>query len=110
MSENKVSGALSRFPGLVSSTMCTTSTNMIERIKKSYSWDVYYSQIIQRVVEGSGPSQFLFVDGLLRRKGRIFVGTDAELRKDILTLFHESTIMGHSCVAATSKKISILLY
>lgn len=38
------------------------------------------------------------------------VGSDAELMREILTLFHESAIGGHSGVAATSKKVSDLLY
>ncbi|KAJ7946901.1 Ty3/gypsy retrotransposon protein [Quillaja saponaria] len=46
----------------------------------------------------------------LRRKGRLVVGADEVLRKELLELFHSSPGGGHSGMYATSKRISGIFY
>lgn len=82
----------------------------MERIKKSYNGDTNYTNIIQQVEEGSGLSRFCFTDWTLKHKGRIGVGNDVELQKDILKLFHDSAMRGHSGLNATSQRVLTLLY
>lgn len=45
---------------------------------------------------------------VLRRKGKVIVGSDSELRKTIFELFHKKAIGGHSRVHATKSRITSL--
>lgn len=47
---------------------------------------------------------------MLLRKGKIVVGKDDQLRKDILLHYHDSALGGHSGTQATYKRISQTMY
>ncbi|GKB22693.1 reverse transcriptase, partial [Tanacetum coccineum] len=48
------------------------------------------------------------IDGVLKRKGKVVVGGDAELRKELIKYFHNEAIGGHSGVHVTIKKLSAI--
>lgn len=50
------------------------------------------------------------MDGRLRKKGKIVVGRDLQLRNDILLLVHASPLGGHSGVSYRLQKVPSLLY
>lgn len=47
---------------------------------------------------------------LLLRKGKIVIGQDPDLRKDILLHYHDSAVGGHSGTQATYKRINQTMY
>ena len=52
----------------------------------------------------------MWVDGLLRRKGRLAIGNDQQLRQKILQLMHNFAMGGYSGVQATVKRTKLLFY
>lgn len=54
--------------------------------------------------QGSVP-HYTFSNEILRYKGLIYVGSQTNLRKNIFSVFHESSIGGHSGIQATIKKV-----
>lgn len=82
----------------------------MDNIKKSWLVDEECSRLITELTEGRGPSRFSWVDGLLRRKGKVVVDRDLELRKTILELLHASAVRGHSGASTTLQKVSSVLY
>lgn len=94
--ENKVADALSRVtePELLALVVSSISIDLLDRIKGSY-WneaDYIFEYHIQQVLTGSSSTRFSWVDGVLRRKGKIVVGNNIELRNDILKVFHGSML------------------
>lgn len=77
-----MSDALSGLPSteLMNLTISSVSTDMLEMIKNNYVADFDYSRFIKQIQKGEGPSRFGVTEGLLRRKGEIIIGNDAELR------------------------------
>lgn len=55
-------------------------------------------------------SIFTLVDGLLRRKSKIVVGSDTDLKKHILDWLHTSAQGGHSGRDATLQRVKNLFY
>ncbi|GKC09615.1 retrotransposable element Tf2 [Tanacetum coccineum] len=53
---------------------------------------------------------FAWVNGKLLRKGKIVVGMDENLRRELLQYFHEDYIGGHSGVKVTSHRLCSLFY
>lgn len=82
----------------------------MDRLQEWWAKDEECDKLIKELEEGKGPHGFSWRDRLLRRKGNLVVGKDLELSKDILTLFHASSMGRHSDVAATLQKVPIALY
>lgn len=94
--ENVAADALSRVQGpeLLTLTLLSVSTDLVERVKKS--WEAYAScvQLIKQLQSDDKPSRFTFMEGLLKRKGKLVVGFDEDMRNDIVILYHSSSVGG----------------
>ena len=55
-------------------------------------------------------SQYAWQQQKLTKKGKLVVGNDIDLKYRLLTLFHDSTIGGHSGVTVTAKKLASVVY
>ncbi|GJV36444.1 retrotransposon-related protein [Tanacetum coccineum] len=53
---------------------------------------------------------YVWSNSQLTRKGKIVVGNNPELRKELLKHFHEGVVGGHSGVKVTTHKICLMLY
>lgn len=111
--ENSVADALSRVPEVL--TFALTSfvipLELIAKIKESWKSDPQVQVILsEKQQDGSSHQSFTWSKGELRRKGRLVVGNDLQLKAQILSIFHESALAGHSGALATYKRISALLY
>ncbi|XP_052483076.1 uncharacterized protein LOC128036202 [Gossypium raimondii] len=80
-------------------------------VQQSYTQDDRLQQIIQRTHQHPNPDQKYSWDGrFLFRKGKIVVGKDSQLRRELFFHFHASAIGGHSGVHVTRKRLSSQLY
>lgn len=52
------------------------------------------------------PSKFTWSQGLLKRKGRLVIRKDVDLRDNLIKLIHTSPFGGHSGAEVTYKKLS----
>ncbi|XP_073265974.1 uncharacterized protein [Populus alba] len=97
--ENVSADALLRIPSqeLFALTTSTISTNLMEEVRSSYKTDPVIQTILkdlQRSAE-SHP-HYIWVHDHLNRKGKVVVGNNKALRSQIITMFHNSAIGGHS--------------
>lgn len=105
--ENLAANAHSRILNqeLLTLTLSSISSELLERIKESIRTDLDYARIIDQLAQGEATDRFKMKDGLLLGKGKIVVGRNEELRMEILTLFHASLLGGYSGSTVTINPI-----
>ncbi|GJV28107.1 retrotransposable element Tf2 [Tanacetum coccineum] len=55
-------------------------------------------------------NKYIWNDHILKRNGKIVVGSNEELRKQLITYFYNEEIRGHSGIHVTTKKLSEVFY
>nr|GEX51823.1 reverse transcriptase [Tanacetum cinerariifolium] len=55
-------------------------------------------------------NKYSWTGGILKRKGKVVVGNDLELRKELVQHFHDEAIGGYSGAHVTMKKLESLFY
>lgn len=110
--ENVVADALSRVTGseILCMALSVINSNLSKLIEESYKLDLNFQQLLSKLSQGQNIHNFSLVDGLLRRKGKIVIGPDDNLKKSILEWLHSSHQGGHSGRDATLKRIKALFY
>ena len=112
---NKVADALSRqfekeaqLQGLTSITIIP---EWIKELEQSYKGDKSVEDMISQlsIAPNSSP-QFSYTNGILRCKGRVYVGNQGQLRYQLLQKLHDSPQGGHSGVQATYYRIKLYFY
>ncbi|GMJ10321.1 hypothetical protein HRI_004701300 [Hibiscus trionum] len=102
---NIVADALCRRP--VESSCATMGVShvdfeMLKRIKETWQADDKLRKMIKTKEEQPDKHPKYQWDGeLLKRKGKLVVGSDSEVKKEMLRFFHDSMVGGHSGVTAT---------
>lgn len=110
-SNNVVADALSRNPAPTYMALSTISTCLLDRIKESWLKDPAYIQYLQKAKkDGSTSGKYIWQNGLLKRKGKLVVGKDVQLQRELLTYFHSSPSGGHSGMDAIVSRIASVLY
>ncbi|GJW67106.1 reverse transcriptase [Tanacetum coccineum] len=83
------------------------ASDVMDKVKTSWEGDDTMQQLIKSLRDHSYKGNKLTLEGdLLKRKGRIMVGNNVELRKQLVDYFHESAVGGHSGVLVTTKKLA----
>ncbi|OIT33082.1 hypothetical protein A4A49_61248, partial [Nicotiana attenuata] len=111
--ENKVADALSRVTGAEILTLLVSSgdTDLFQAIVNSWNSDPELKKIIAELeADPLTHKQFTWSQGQLRRKGRLVIGKEPQLRRTIMTLWHTAPQGGHSGVEATLKRLLTLFY
>ncbi|KAH0633599.1 hypothetical protein KY284_036385 [Solanum tuberosum] len=111
--DNKVADALSRVSGaeLLALVVSPTGIDLFQAIVDSWSSDAELQQLITDLqTDPSTHKQFTWSQGHLRRKGKLVIGKDQNLRTEIMTLWHSGSQEGHSGVEATLKRLLTLFY
>lgn len=111
--ENKVADALSRLPlvELTALTLSTMKTDLLNLIMLSWEKNPSLKELIQSLMKGEQEGKgYSFNHGQLRKNGRLVVGPDEELRREILQLWHNSPVGGHSGMEATHRRVAALFY
>ncbi|GJW51736.1 retrotransposon-related protein [Tanacetum coccineum] len=113
-SENVAADALSRVNSsaeLCSLVLSTISSPLLQQIQDSWVQDVEMQALITKLqADPNSTPKFTWVDGQLRRKGRLVVGNDALLKQQIITYFHKGPLGGHSGVHVTTKKLADVFF
>lgn len=114
-SGNSVADALSRVSGADVFTLVVSSLQplLLDRIVDSYSAYVDIQQLLSELMKDialSSVSRFSYDGKLLRRKGRLVVGNDGALRREILAMCYDSSWGGHSGFNSTYQRLRSLFY
>ena len=67
-------------------------------------------QIIAVLTKSDSQAEYTYKQGVLKFKGRIYIGKTGELRQKLLELMHASALGGHSGMNYTYKRIKQLFY
>lgn len=110
--ENNVADALSRASHgeLLQLLVSSISIYLWELIKKEWEHAPVLVSIIQQQQQPDKPQKFKWQDGILKRKGKLVIGSTLQTKAIILEWLHSSPQGGHSRVRATEKMIKSLFY
>lgn len=111
--ENKADDALSRLPSveLTAMTLINVKSELLDMIKNRWEEDTTLKELIKSLKgKGTNNKGYAFVHGQLRKNGRLVVGSNIELRKEILQIWHSTPVGGHSGSDNTYRKIAALFY
>ncbi|KAJ9554331.1 hypothetical protein OSB04_018376 [Centaurea solstitialis] len=114
-SENLVADALSRRPHENSLSSClaisSVFTSLPEKIRESVIADGKLQGLIDVLKNDPAYSgKFSLENGYLLRKGRMVVGDNDDLRRELIEFFHASALGGHSGVHATNQRLARSVY
>jgi hypothetical protein len=110
---NIAADALSRKTGaeMLAILLDNGQTDLLGRIKASWSADAYLQQVIRALeVNPNSYPKFSWVNGELRRRGKLLVGNVSSLKDTILQWLHDSALGGHSGRDVTAARIKSLFY
>lgn len=110
--DNVVVDALFRIKGaeILCCALSLISSDLEEKIKRSYVMDPYLVGILQRLTSGEQVKHYTLQNDLLRRKQKLVVGPDVELRTSIITWHHTSMEAGHSGRDATVMRVKRIFF
>jgi hypothetical protein len=78
-------------------------------LQKSYQTDAQTTMLLTKLsASPSSVPHFSLMDGLLRFKGRIWVGNNTILQRQLIEHMHSSPVGGHSGIPATVKRLRAL--
>lgn len=107
--ENIVADALSRRPTIAA--ISSTKSDLWRKIQELWEKDPELKKLIQQLQqEGQERQQYEWVQGQLKRKGKLVVGNDETIKCLILQEFHDSFAGGHSGTEVTTKRIGSHFY
>jgi hypothetical protein len=108
--ENKVADAMSRKVHHDEvHAISSSKPRWLEIITEGYNQDEATKQLLVELsVSGHNDKGFSLVDGLIKYKGRIWLGSHSEAHQAILTALHDSGLGGHCGMSATYSKVKAL--
>ncbi|GKB06275.1 putative mitochondrial protein, partial [Tanacetum coccineum] len=113
-SENVVADALSRMGSsgeLLQISVSSVSSSVWDKVKDSWKNDLEAQNLIKSLEHHSYKGNKYSWNGeILKRKGKVVVGNDPELRKELVQHFDGEAIGGHSGAHVTMKKLGSLFY
>nr|GEW23503.1 retrotransposon-related protein [Tanacetum cinerariifolium] len=111
-SENIVADALSRVEGIAelkSLILSTIPSDLLQKVKDSYVQDNGIHEKIKKLVDETySDDKYMWEGTILKRKGKVVVGSDEVLRTTIIKHFNADAIGGHSGTNVTGHKIGLL--
>jgi transposase InsO family protein len=108
---NGAADALSRKPPESSQlfVISTLKPAWLSSVADSYVSDGHAQHLLQKLALDPKSGDTYTVDqGILRHKGRIYVGADTALHQRLISAFHDSTQGGHSGFPVTYRRIASL--
>lgn len=110
--DNSTADALSRKPTTDQLIAISESTpQWLDEIVASYQTDPKATDLLTKLAVSSEQDQyFTLVNGLIRYKGKIWLGSSTELQSRVFHALHSSTVGGHSGAPATYHRIKQLFF
>lgn len=110
--ENTAADSLSRVGHLLPIT--TTSTcqpSWIQEVRNSYATNAKTTELLQALAVHSPDDQGHELDrGMIKYKGRLWIGNNAALQTKLITKLHATTVGGHSGIRPTYLRLKNLFY
>ncbi|CAN6347636.1 unnamed protein product [Urochloa humidicola] len=110
--ENTVADALSRATHTSEILALSAAIPVwMEQVTSSYEQDQHCLQMISKLsIDGQAIPNYSLHNGILRYKGKLVIGANADLRKQLITTFHSSVFGGHSGERATYKRLQLIFH
>lgn len=119
--ENRVADALSRqHEGLEEGALHSQGLLMVismvtptwtNEIVQSYTDDPFVQEVLTVLsVDSHGPNLWYYSMGVLRRKGKVYVGSNGSLRNQLISNFHDTPLGGNSGQLGTLKRVAQFFY
>lgn len=105
---NGASDALSRRPAedLELFVVTTVQPTWLSAVLASYTADSFAQQKLQQLaLDPTSDASYTLNQGVLRHKGRIWVGNDLQLQQQLVSAFHDSPQGGHSGFPVTYRRM-----
>lgn len=108
--ENKAADSLSRQPHTLElSAMSASIPRWLEIITEGYEQDPQTEKLLAELsIAGHNDQGFTLSDGLIKFKGKIWLGSHTAAHQAVLLALHSSGLGGHSGITATYQKIKSL--
>ncbi|GJT60944.1 zinc finger, CCHC-type containing protein [Tanacetum coccineum] len=109
--ENVVADALLRvISGVELNALILTyiTTDLLQQVKVSWANDVQV--LMQLHNQTYNKDNYTLVDGILRRKGKIVVGSDSQLKLSIIHYYHANAMGDHSGTTVTLHRLKEMFY
>jgi hypothetical protein len=105
--ENKAEDALSRRPQEEFVRALSTAVPLwINDVQASYVADPKCKEIEDHLhIKPDSMPNFTMTNGIIRYKGRLYIGSNTELRHNLIQSFHSSALGGHSGDRVTYNKL-----
>jgi hypothetical protein len=113
--DNRAADALSRKFGEEITGELTTVTEILptwlEELKESYKDDEWATQVLQVSTARAQEGEKVTVhEGIIRYKGKIYVGNSFNWRNKVLQSLHDSSVGGHSGILGIYQRVKRLFY
>ncbi|KAL3519937.1 hypothetical protein ACH5RR_018086 [Cinchona calisaya] len=108
--ENAVADALSRQTYGQISVISVIKSGILTKIQNSWQHDKTIQTLIHKLQDPqfSTHSSYSWKDGQLRKKNKLVVGNNPELRKTLISLWHDSAVGGHSGMEVTYRNLKAI--
>jgi hypothetical protein len=78
-------------------------------MQDSYKDDVFAKELMTKLsLDATSMPHYTFKDGLLRYKGRVWIGKDPAIHHQLISAPHNSALGGHSGVPVTYRRLKQL--
>jgi hypothetical protein len=111
-SENKVANALSRVGfHFHLHSVSTVVPVWVQEVMNSYQTDTTASVLLQELaITQSNYLGYSLVDGVIRYKNKIWIGSNSALQTKLIASFHSSALGGHSSIQPTYQRLKKMFY
>ena len=107
--DNRAADALSRKPGPPQGDLAAITTAVLawlEAVQQGYAEDPAAQKLLTRLATSTGDLDgFHLQNGIIKQHGRIWLGDNVELQKQVLSALHAGAIGGHSGFNATYHRV-----
>jgi hypothetical protein len=109
---NKAADALSRVGHMFSLQAVSTAQPVwLQEVLNSYVVDVAAQLLLQKLaIDPTAEPPYSLENGLIKYKGKIWVGSNAGLQTKLIEAFHSSPIGGHSGIQASYQRVKKLFH
>lgn len=111
--ENVTADALSRRHEHASycNVISQVQPKWIEEVLSSYEGDTEVAQVLNTIRNGVAVVQDIeWNQGLLRYKGKVWIGKAGNMRQQFINIIHTSGLSGHSGIMATYQRLKSIFY